>query len=67
MATAAHTYFEANKQEAENKKIKEQARVHLDGVNGFTEEGVAVRWITVNKDEGSYDRIEVRKLPGWQK
>lgn len=67
MATAAHTYYEANKQEAENKKIKEQARVHLDGVNGFTEEGVAVRWITVNKDEGSYDRIEVRKLPGWEK
>ena len=67
IAVAAHTYIQAHELEQENKKIKEQARVHLDGANGFTEEGVAVRWITVNKDEGSYERIEVRRLPGWSK
>lgn len=67
LAEAAHTYFDAHKSELENKRVKEQAREALVGANGFTEEGVAVRWVTVQKEDSSYERVDVRLLPGWKR
>lgn len=65
-AVAARTYLEAHREEAERRKVKEQARERLVGAEGFTEDGIAVRWVTVQKDESSYDRVDVRLLPGWE-
>lgn len=67
LAVAARTYLDAHQSEQENKRVKEQARELLQGANGFTEDGIAVRWVTVQKEENSYERIDVRTLPGWQK
>jgi hypothetical protein len=67
VAQAARVYMESHKLEKEHSAIKDQAKVHLANANGFTEDGIAVRWITVNNEKGSYDRIDVRKLPGWDK
>lgn len=67
LAEAAHVYFDAHREEQERKRLKEQARDKLIGSSGFTEEGVAVRWTTINKDESSYERIDVRLLPGWER
>lgn len=67
LAEAARTYFDAHQLEQENRRIKEQAREHLTGASGFTEDGIAVRWVTVQKDEGSYERVDVRLLPGWSR
>lgn len=67
VAEAARVYMESHKAEKEHSAIKEQAKTYLAGANGFTEDGIAVRWVTVNNDKGSYDRIDVRLLPGWEK
>lgn len=67
VAQAARVYMESHQLEQENKRVKEQAKALLVDANGFTEDGIAVRWVTVNRDEGSYDRIDVRMLPGWEK
>lgn len=67
IAQAARVYMESHELEKENKRIKDQAKDILAEANGFTEDGIAVRWITVNSDKGSYDRIDVRMLPGWEK
>lgn len=64
VAEAANTYHEAHLQESQAKKIKEGAKELLAGVEGMTREGVTVRWLTVNSDNGAYERIEVKKVRG---
>jgi hypothetical protein len=64
VAQAANTYHEAHLQETEAKQIKDGAKELLRSVEGMTREGVTVRWLTVNSDNGPYERIEVKKVKG---
>ena len=58
---AANIYLEASEDEAEAKRVKEQARHMLKDADGVTPDGLVVRWTTINHSiNGPYQRLEVR-------
>lgn len=60
-ALAARTYVEANDTIKKWTAVKEGARQHLDDVQGVTADGIIVRWVEINKEDGPIRRIDVRK------
>jgi len=56
---AVNVYVAAQSEEKQARLVKEQAREKLRGVNGSTPDGHTVRWTVVNKDSGSYERLDV--------
>jgi len=60
-AAAAGVYVEANEAIKKWTAVKEGARQHLDGVEGVTDDGVVVRWVEIMREEGPFQRIDVRK------
>lgn len=61
-ALAARIYLESHTEAKNLTTLKEQAREKLVGVDGVTEDGLLVRWTTINTDKGTYDRIDVRPV-----
>lgn len=60
-AQAARVYAEANQEIKHWTSVKEAARTHLDDVEGITDDGIIVRWVEINKEDGPIRRIDVRK------
>jgi hypothetical protein len=63
---AVGLYNEGTALEREAKRLKIQAKAHLDGVTGSTGE-YSVRWVHVNESEvaftrDAYERLDIRKM-----
>jgi hypothetical protein len=66
--TAVDLYQQGSDLERQGKRLKDQAKQHLVGVQGSTGKFM-VRWTHVNASEvnytrGAYDKLEVRKVKG---
>jgi hypothetical protein len=64
--TAVEMYQEGAVLEREGKRLKDQSRAHLSGIQGSTGE-FSVRWVHVNGshvefDRGSYEKLDIRRM-----
>lgn len=68
VVTSVAMYREGLDLEKQGKKLKDEAKQHLDGIKGTTGE-FTVRWIHVNETvvpetkRAAYDRLDIRALP----
>lgn len=59
LVEAVNVYKKVSEESRTLDKVRAEARERLRGVNGRTADGINVRWTVVNKDDGSYERLDV--------